>query len=54
MNKNSRWNQAELGQTAVLFALMLIGLILFVGWRWMGGTCLTRGGLRRTRRMRRH
>jgi hypothetical protein len=37
MNKNSRWNQAELGQTAVLFALMLIGLILFVGLAVDGG-----------------
>jgi hypothetical protein len=37
MNNNSRWNQAELGQTAVLFALMLIGLILFVGLAVDGG-----------------
>jgi hypothetical protein len=37
MNQTTRRNQLERGQTAVLFALMLIGLILFVGLAVDGG-----------------
>jgi hypothetical protein len=37
MNHTTRRNELERGQTAVLFALMLIGLILFVGLAVDGG-----------------
>lgn len=40
MNMNYRWNNLEHGQTAVLFALMIVGLIAFVGLAVDGGNVL--------------
>lgn len=40
MNQNKRWSRTEHGQTAVLFALMIVGLILFVGLAVDGGNAL--------------
>jgi hypothetical protein len=40
MNQNMRWSRTERGQTAVLFALMIVGLVLFVGLAVDGGNVL--------------